>query len=225
MSFIYEIMENIIGRIGHDVGSLTEIISVLLMIFLFSIYEFFIYRFVSRKSIYNKSFHISTMILPFFIGSIVMALQSNLVITLGTIGALAIIRYRTAIKDPVDMIYILWSIFIGISCGCQLYELCILTSIAVTLTLLAVNGMFRIMKSHNIVLVVNSDLDNEHDLEEALKQISKKYRLKSMNVSENGFDYIFSIETQKKDQLSNIINSVKGIKRYSILEYENEDII
>ena len=96
--------------------------AVLLMVLVMSVYEFIVYRLVSHRSFYNKSFNISIAALPFFIATIILCLQSNLVITLGTIGALAIIRYRTAVKDPVDMLYILWSVHTGIVCGCQLYE-------------------------------------------------------------------------------------------------------
>jgi ABC-type spermidine/putrescine transport system permease subunit II len=104
-------------------------------VLLLPVYEFVIYRVVSHRAFYNRSFHISIAVIPFFISTIILCLQSNIVITLGTIGALAIVRFRTAVKDPVDMIYILWSIHTGIICGCQLYEVAVLTSLLVTIVL------------------------------------------------------------------------------------------
>jgi hypothetical protein len=86
-----------------------------------SAYIFLIYRFVSKKSFYSKQFNLTLAIIPFFIATIIMTLQSNLIITLGTIGALAIIRFRTAIKDPMDMVYLLWAVHIGITCGAGQY--------------------------------------------------------------------------------------------------------
>ena len=127
------IFENIIGSYSNESVSTVTIASVLLVSALLAIYEFFIYRFVSHRAFYNKSFNITIAILPFFISTIILCLQSNIVITLGTIGALAIIRFRTSIKDPVDMLYLLWSVYIGIICGCQLYEVGVLTSILVTI--------------------------------------------------------------------------------------------
>ena len=102
-----EIFENIISSYSNESVTTASIISVLLMVAILAVYEFFVYRFVSHRSFYNKSFNITTAILPFFIASIIMCLQSNLVITLGTIGALAILRFRTSVKDPVDMLYLL----------------------------------------------------------------------------------------------------------------------
>jgi hypothetical protein len=61
-------------------------------------------------------------------------LQSNIVITLETIGALAILRFGTAVKVPVDMLYLLWEIHIGITCGCQLYEIAVLTILVIART-------------------------------------------------------------------------------------------
>ena len=123
MNILQNILEQIAVSFKNDAVSTTTILSVQLMVLVLSIYEFLIYRLVSHRNFYNRSFNISISVLPFFIATIILCLQSNLVITLGTIGALAIIRYRTAVKDPVDMIYILWSIHTGIICGCQLYEI------------------------------------------------------------------------------------------------------
>lgn len=117
------------------------ILLVLFSVLVLSAYEFLVYRAVSHRAFYNKSFHISVAVLPFFIATIILCLQSNLVITLGTIGALAIIRFRTAVKDPVDMIYLLWSVHTGIVCGCQLYEVAVLTSLVVTIVLLVLENV------------------------------------------------------------------------------------
>ena len=141
MNLIQSVLNNIASTYSNDAVSTKIILSVLLMVLALSVYEFIVYRLVSHRNFYNRSFNISISVLPFFIATIILCLQSNLVITLGTIGALAIIRYRTAVKDPVDMIYILWSIHTGIICGCQLYEIAVLTSLVVTILLLAMEHL------------------------------------------------------------------------------------
>ena len=67
-------------------------------------------------------------------------------ITLGTIGALAIIRYRTAIKDPINMTYILWAVHTGIVCGCQLYELGLITSLFASIVIYVLNHQVILKK-------------------------------------------------------------------------------
>jgi hypothetical protein len=117
-----------------------------------SAYIFLIYRFVSKKSFYSKQFNLTLAIIPFFIATIIMTLQSNLIITLGTIGALAIIRFRTAIKDPMDMVYLLWAVHIGITCGAGQYELSILTSISVTVLMLLLD-LLPLQKAPYLLIV------------------------------------------------------------------------
>lgn len=222
---INDFINALISSIGHDVGSIGEILAMLFMVTIMSLYEFIVYRLVSHKSMYNKSFHISIMIIPFFIGAIVMALQSNLVITLGTIGALAIIRYRTAVKDPVDMMYILWSIFVGIACGCQLFELCILTSIVVTIILLVINLTNGKLFRNPYVLVINAKEDKEEEITKLIVENSKSYRLKSRNYTSNGVDYVYEVDTKTPSSIISVINELDYVKQFSLIEYDNEDIM
>ena len=135
---------------------------------------------VSHRSFYNKSYNITIAILPFFISTIILCLQSNLVITLGTIGALAIIRFRTSVKDPVDMLYLLWSVFIGIICGCQLFEVGVLTSVFVTLVLIALEHLNFGRKP--FVLIVRSTEDVEADCNGVLNL--NLFEMKVMNEEE-----------------------------------------
>ena len=225
MSIISDIIRSILSAIGRDAAPLATIIAVLIMIFVMSLFEFIVYRTVSHRQIYNKHFHVALMVIPFFIGVIVMALQSNVVITLGTIGALAIIRFRTAIKDSTDMVYLLWSIFIGITCGCQFYESCILTSVIVTLILLFVNTFGGKLFKNPYLLVINCDEDKESQLSEIIKKYSSSFRLKSRNFSANGVDYVYELSLKDASGLSKDIQESGLVKRYSLLEYDGNDII
>ncbi len=152
MNIIVNVLDSIKTNFSSSLISATVIITVLIMVALVSLYEFAVYKLVSHRTMYNKSFNICVAVLPFFIATIILCLQSNIVITLGTIGALAIIRFRTAIKDPVDMLYLLWAVHTGITCGCQLYEVSILTSIVVTVVLLVLENLKLGKKPYVIVL-------------------------------------------------------------------------
>ena len=163
-----EVFENIINMYSNESIATTTIISVLLMVLFLSVYEFFVYRFVSHRSFYNKSFNITIAILPFFISTIILCLQSNIIITLGTIGALAIIRFRTAVKDPVDMLYLLWSVYVGIVCGCQLFEVGVLTSVFVTIVLVILEHIKFGRKP--FILILHSIEDIESDLQKLFKE-------------------------------------------------------
>lgn len=225
MSFISDILESLFSTLGRDVAPLATIIAVLLVVLVMSTYVFLVYRFVTHRSIYNRQFHMAILVIPFFIAMIVMALQSNIVITLGTIGALAIIRFRTAIKDTTDMVYLLWSVFIGITCGCQLYESCVLTSLLVTAILVVLNLFGEKLLKNPFIMVINATEDIEDELDSVIKNNVKSYRLKSRNYTATGVDYVYELSLKQPHKLANEIRELNKVSKFSLLEYDSNDII
>lgn len=217
------VFHNIFGVYFNENITTITIVSVLFMVTLLAIYEFFIYRLVSHRSFYNKSLNITIAILPFFISTIILCLQSNIIITLGTIGALAIIRFRTAIKDPIDMLYLLWGVYIGIICGCQLFEVGVLTSIFVTIVLLVLE--FLPFGRKPFVLILHSDEDIEKDLVECFKNRGISNRIKSRSFSSNGFDYAIEFTTRNIEGLKMELSKQTKVSKYSIIEYDSDDIV
>jgi len=218
-----EIFENIFNMYSNESITTVTILSVLLMTLLLSVYEFVIYRYVSHRSFYNKSFNITIAILPFFIATIILCLQSNIIITLGTIGALAIIRFRTAVKDPVDMLYLLWSVYVGIVCGCQLFEVGVLTSIIVTLALIALDYIKFGRRPY--VLILHGEEDLENDLVNTFKGKNISYKFKSRNYTSKGFDYAVEFTTKDIQGLKEELANNEKVSKYSIIEYDADDIV
>jgi uncharacterized membrane protein YhiD involved in acid resistance len=193
------------------------------MVAILAIYEFFVYRMVSHRSFYNKSFNITIATLPFFISTIILCLQSNIIITLGTIGALAIIRFRTAIKDPTDMLYLLWSVYIGIICGCQLFEVGVLTCVLVTIVLIILEHLNFGRKP--FILILHSKEDIEKELQETLKEKKSSYKIKSRNYTNKGYDYAIEFTTKEMDVIKQELAKNEKVEKYSIIEYDADDIV
>ena len=218
-----EVFENIFNMYSNESITTVTIISVLMMVLFLSVYEFLVYRFVSHRSFYNKSFNITIAILPFFISTIILCLQSNIIITLGTIGALAIIRFRTAIKDPVDMLYLLWSVYVGIICGCQLFEVGVLTSIIVTILLVVLDHLNFGRKP--FILILHSDEDIEKELIYSFKEKKISNKFKSRNYTNKGYDYAIEFTTKDIEGLKKELSNNKKVSKYSIIEYDADDIV
>ena len=218
-----EVFENIFNMYSNESITTVTIISVLLMVLFLAVYEFLVYRFVSHRSFYNKSFNITIAILPFFISTIILCLQSNIIITLGTIGALAIIRFRTAIKDPVDMLYLLWSVYVGIICGCQLFEVGVLTSILVTVVLVVLDHVSFSRKP--FVLILHSEDDIEKELQTSFKEKKISNKFKSRNYTSKGYDYAIEFTTKDIEGLKQELSNNKKVSKYSIIEYDADDIV
>ena len=218
-----EVFENIFKVYSNESITTVTIVSVLVMVLFLAIYEFLVYRFVSHRSFYNKSFNITIAILPFFISTIILCLQSNIIITLGTIGALAIIRFRTAVKDPVDMLYLLWSVYVGIICGCQLFEVGVLTSILVTIVLVVLDHVNFGRKPFVLILHSNEDIEKELSDSFKSKKISNKF--KSRNYTNKWYDYAIEFTTKDIEGLKKELSNNEKVRKYSIIEYDADDIV
>ena len=218
------VLNNLVNHFQSSEITWSTIIAMFIVVTCLALFEFVVYRFVIHRSLYNKAFNICISLIPFFISTIIVCLQSNLVITLGTIGALAIIRFRTAVKDPVDMIFVLWSIHIGITCGCQLYGVAIITSIIATAVLLFLNYVSFGSKSH--ILVIHTQcIEVQEEIESVVSDYSTKYRLKSRNYTNKGVNFVFEITTKESVELSNVISKLEYVDRFSLMEYEPDDIL
>ena len=215
------VFENILNNYSNQALPLDTIVSLLLVVLALSIYEFFVYRYVSHRAFYNKSFNISIAVLPLFISTIIVCLQTNVIITLGAVGALAIIRFRTAVKDPVDMIYILWSIHIGIIAGCMLYEVAIVTSLVVTLILVILEKISFGKKPYILIIHSKDDID----FNDTIKPYSKRYRIKSRNYTSNGVDYAIEVSIKDLNLLTDSLKKDKLISKFSLIEFDADDII
>ena len=209
-------LKELLGSNNSISLDINVILSVLFFTLILSLYEFVIYRYISKRTVYNKELNISIITLPFFISTIILALQSNLVITLGTIGALAIIRYRTAIKDPINMTYILWAVHTGIVCGCQLYELGLITSLFASIVICVLEKIKS--KDNQSILCIKSSSNIEEDLIKVLKDNVKNFDIKTRSFANNNFDYVVLIRIFEPSTIIDKLTSLKDCVQVSLME-------
>lgn len=190
---------------------------------LLSLYEWVVYRVVSHRAFYNRSFHITLAVLPLFIAAIIFSLQTDLLITLGTIGALAILRFRTAVKDPVDMLYLMWSVFNGIAAGCQLFELAVLTSLAATVLLLVLE-LLPLGKAP-YVLLFRTTAEELPAVLETIRQNTRKSRVKSRNFTSKGVDCVVECTLKDPEKLTEALDTLGKTAHFSLVAYDHDDIL
>ena len=223
MSYIGLIFETILKAFTESGVALVTIITVLIMAVLLSLYLCFVYRNVSHRAFYNRTFNLCVTVMPALIATIILCLQSNIVITLGTIGALAIIRFRTAIKDPVDMLYLLWAVHIGITCGTQLYPVAVLTSAAVTILLLVFTNV-QIGKKPYVAVIHAKDPAAEKEITDAIASLTKSWRVKSRTFTPVDVNYVIELSVKDPAALAQKLREL-NLEKYSVIEYDSEDIV
>lgn len=198
-----------------------KVLVILGITFAISVYIFFIYKLVNKSSMYDKSFHVAMSIISIITAGIIIAMQSSIVISLGMVGALSIVRFRTAVKDAMDLIFLFWSIGTGIICGAGLFKVAIIVALMVTIGIILLEYMPFNKKPY--LLIVNSD---SKDIEDALKAEVKKYStrflIKSRNIKKNGSDYILEVSTKQEKELIGALGELNGISNVSLLTNEGE---
>lgn len=198
-----------------------EIFLVLFMTTALALYLFCIYRVLTRKIFYNKSFNIALAALALITAGIILTIQSSIVISLGMVGALSIVRFRTAVKDPMDLVFLFWSLSIGIICGARLYVIAVIVSIFVTL-LLFVLDKIPVAKSPKI-LVVNADgMDAEEEILEIVKNVAGYYKVKSRSLSAEQLDMVVELRVKEEKELVREIGSLKSVHTISLLAHDGE---
>ena len=129
-------------------------------------YIFLIYKALNKNAFYNRNFNLSLIGMAVITAAVILTIQSNIVVSLGMVGALSIVRFRTAIKDPMDLVFLFWSISVGIICGAGFAMIAVIASIAITVVVV-IFSMLPDAKG-NVVSVVNA---SSYEAEEAIMKI------------------------------------------------------
>jgi uncharacterized membrane protein YhiD involved in acid resistance len=188
---------------------------------LIAVYIFAIYRVMTRNSFYNKNFNISLVALAIITTAIILSIQSSVVISLGMVGALSIVRFRTAIKEPMDLVFLFWSISIGIICGAGLFEIAIATSLFLTAIILFLDKIP--MAKTSMMLVVDSDnIEAEDDIMEVVRKYSPHVRVKSRNMSTEFLNMVVEVRIKEEAQCIREVNALKGINNVSLISQDGE---
>lgn len=221
MSFTDMIKKSVLeGFDGSDLTTgaiiLTLVISIVLGLFIY-----FIYRTSTKGGFYNRSFNKALATMPVITAGIMLAMQSNLVISLGMVGALSIVRFRNAVKDSSDLTYIFWSISMGIIAGAQLYELAIILSLCIAVLIFALDLLPGISTPCLLVVSGKSDME-ESSLLEIAKKYCKKIRVRSRNITKNGIEWIVELQIKDEERLAKEVSALDGVVSVNLLTHDGD---
>lgn len=208
------------GFASADIST-TKILITLGMCFLISVYIFFLYWFICKSTFYNKNFNVSMSIISIVVAGIIIAMQTSLVISLGMVGALSIVRFRTAIKEPMDLLFLFWSISNGIMCGAGLYELSIIVAAVITIGILILQ-LIPISRGAYLLIIHASGKESESEILDIIKKHSPRYKIDSKNIRKDGMDLIVEVRTSMADMIVNEVSDLQGISSASLLYHNGE---
>lgn len=196
------------------------IILSLVVAFVCSLYIVYIYRKTYSGVVFNKNTILTIILLTIVTSMIIRTINSNLSLSLGMVGALSIVRFRTAIKEPLDTAFMFWAIVAGIMAGAGQYLIALLGTLILGL-------FFYIAYSYNMksksqyLLVINYNLHSEKNVLEKLDIIKNK-KLKNKSIgSSNVVEATYEVDLDD-EKLINEIKGVSGVNSINLITYRNE---
>ena len=221
MSIKDAIKKSVLQEFTDPAVTMGDIAAALGMAAVLALYIYLIYKLVTRSAFYSRDFNKSLAMLPVITAGILLAMQSSFVISLGSVGALSIVRFRNAVKDPMDLVFLFWSISIGIVCGAKLYALAILLSLVLTVLVFLLD-LIPAAKSPMLLVMNGSDASVEAALQPILKQQAKAAHVKSRNLTTAGIDLIVELRPNDPPALVQACAALPGVQSVSLLDHDGQ---
>ncbi len=190
--------------------------------FALGLFIFFIYKRTFTGVMYSASFGVSIMAMTLITTLIILAVTSNIILSLGMVGALSIVRFRTAVKEPLDIAFLFWAISVGIVVGAGLLPLAVICSLFIGIVLL----VFVNRKSTDTPYILVLSFANDTAENEALQLIDNQTRknlIKSKTVSDEGIEV--TVEVRLRDTAAKVVidlKSISGVNSACLVSFNGE---
>jgi len=194
----------------------------LLIAFALGLWVFVIYKRTYNGVLYSRNFSLSLILLALVSTMIMKTVTSNIALSLGMVGALSIVRFRTAVKDPMDTVYMFWAVAIGITIGGGLHWMAIIGSLIIGL-LLYIIFIAGSKGSYAYLLIVRHDFESTNQVNYALRRLPKGTRLKSKTVSASGVEV--TMEVRLPGDNTNVVNEllkIEGVFDATLVSYQGD---
>lgn len=201
--------------------SVLQVTAVLLITCIIACYIFMVYRLITRKTFYSRTFNISLAAVAVITAAIILAVQASIVISLGMVGALSIVRFRTAVKEPLDLVFLFWSIAVGICCGAHVTEIAVVLSVLLTILVIILDRL-PVGRAPMILVANLEDGKMEPELMEKVGEFCKYYKVKSRNIAAGRCNMVVEVRSAKEYDMVQAIESMKGVESVSLVSHDGE---
>ena len=184
-------------------------------------YLFFLYQHITRKTFYDKYFNMSLPVLAVIVCAVVLTIQFNIVVSLGMVGALSIVRFRTAVKSPMDLVFLFWAIAIGIICGASIHVVAVIMSAVITLGLLIME-LLPVAKAPVLLIVSATDSTLLPRIEETVRKYTRRYHVKSQTLEPDRLSLIIEVDAKGSSAMMAQVAQLPSVTRCSLVSHDGE---
>ncbi|WP_391572647.1 DUF4956 domain-containing protein [Cohnella sp.] len=219
MSFQDVIKQSVLKLETFKSVSYVDMVLGLAFSFVIGLFIYWIYRKSFRGVVYSYNYNISFVLMTMITTLVIMTISTNIVLSLGMVGALSIVRFRTAVKDPLDIVFMFWSLSAGIACGAKVYPLAIGGSLIIGLVMLYMSK--RKVREQLFLLIIRHTEDAVNELRVELAKLKTKLKSKTVR---KGFTEL-TVEISLRDDNTAFvqkISEISGVNDVSLVNYTGD---
>ncbi|MBE5758806.1 MAG: DUF4956 domain-containing protein [Clostridiales bacterium] len=204
-----------------DQITLMMVIATLLVSFVLGIFIYFIYKRSYLGVLFQKSYGVALIMITMVSSVLIMVLSSNITLSLGTIGSLAIVRFRTAVKDPMDTVFMFWALAAGVITGAQLYTVAIIASVVLGIFMIILS-MVRSRSNMPYIMVLKFQDEAKADVQEILRRFPQG-KLKNKTVSRGVIEMTIEMSVGDKEiALMDRFADIPGVYDAALISYTGD---
>lgn len=199
--------------------SVGELLTAVLLSFFLGLFIVAVYRVTYSGVLFQKSFALGLVLLSMVTSLVILTISSNVVLSLGMVGALSIVRFRTAVKEPMDTIFMFWAIVAGIITGAGYVPVAIIATLLIGVLFLGLSFAGVRFHSSAYLAVVRYDAASDETVNSALRLLPK-YKLRSKNMVGDAFEMVLELKlTEAQMKQVEALRSVEGVQEVDLLSY------
>lgn len=206
--------------LANALSTLTPIILALLVSFSLGLLIYYVYKKNFRGVVYNETFSITLAVMTILTTMITLAISSNIALSLGMVGALSIVRYRTAVKDPMDILFLFWAVGTGITVGAKLHYLALVGALIVILLFLTLNR--KTIANDVYILVVHY---SGEDISDELRRVMRKmrYQIKSKTIRKSDVELAMEVEVKNNNTaFMDTLKELPSVNDVTLIQYTGQ---
>ena len=217
LSFQDVFKKSILKLVPEQMDPLTLVLTMAIAL-LVGLGIFYVYKKFYVGVVYDHTFNISLVIMTILVAVIIVTISTNITLSLGMVGALSIVRYRTAIKNPLDLMFLFWAITSGIAIGAQHYYIALITLIFVTLAIVLLKKLKNDEQLYVLIINYDSSMEVEEEVRRKLADYHGKLRSKIVknNCTELTMEVRMVVENMN---ITQPLSSIEGVHDVTLVQY------
>lgn len=207
---------------GGTALTVQQIMLLIVVAMLLGVYIFMVYKLSSKSAFYSKDLNVTIAGLPVIVAAIMIAMQSNLLVSLGMVGALSIVRFRSAIKNPLDLLYLFWAVSGGIIVGVGLYTLALVLCVVMTVLLIVLDMVPNAKAPDLLVLRGESGKLDSGRIYETIRRNCRFYKEKARTIRRDETELIVEIRSRDKEKLLKELGELGELTQINCIAHDGE---